>query len=234
MLLAASRGAGAVSRPRRGTRLALGTSLLLHGAAMAWILQDSPAQPESPAPRVQVALIEAPRPPAPAEPITAEPEPTPTQDVAVEAPRAPTRPEPLPERKPEPKPKPAVKHDPPPTPVEPRPEAAPEPPTLAKIRTESAPAIIAPGYEAGYLDNPPPDYPRISRRLREEGEVELRVRVSPQGQPLSVELARSSGSNRLDDAALRAVRQWRFEPARQDGQAVEAWVRVPIHFKLEA
>jgi protein TonB len=116
--------------------------------------------------------------------------------------------------------------------VESRPEAVPEPPTLA--RTESAPAIIAPGYEAGYLDNPPPEYPRLSRRLREEGEVELRVRVSPQGQPLSVELARSSGSNRLDDAALRAVRQWRFEPARQGGQAVEAWVRVPIHFKLEA
>lgn len=214
-----------------GPRLALGFSLLLHGVAMAWMLRDAPPPPEVPAPRVQVALIEAPRPHTPSESVPAEPEPTPAPPVAVAAPMAPARPEPTPEPTPEVKPRPrpsVVERKPPPAPVESR----PEPPTQAKA--EPAPTIIAPGYEADYLDNPPPDYPRLSRRLREEGEVELRVRVSPAGQPVTVELTRSSGSERLDAAALRAVRQWRFAPARQGGQAVEAWVRVPIFFKLEA
>lgn len=113
------------------------------------------------------------------------------------------------------------------------PKAEPMPADVAKAES-APPAVVAPDYEADYLNNPPPAYPRLSRRLREEGEVELRVRVSPQGQPITVELSRSSGSQRLDDAALRAVRQWRFEPAREGSRAVEAWVRVPILFKLEA
>lgn len=221
------------SKAHPGPRLALGISLLLHGAAMAWMLQDAPPPPEVPAARIQVALLEAPRPQTPPEPVPVEPEPAPTPPVAVDAPVAPAHPEPTPEPAPEVKPRPeVVKREPPPTPAEPRPEVVPEPP--AETRAEPAPAIVAPGYEAEYLDNPPPDYPRLSRRLREEGEVELRVRVSPAGEPVTVELARSSGSERLDAAALRAVRQWRFEPARQGGQAVEAWVRVPINFQLEA
>ena len=57
--------ARATARPRRhrGPRLALGISLLLHGVAMAWMLRDAPVAPDASAPRVQVALIEAPRPP---------------------------------------------------------------------------------------------------------------------------------------------------------------------------
>ncbi len=227
--------ARARARPgiHRGTRLALGGSLLLHGAAVAWVLSDVPSPPQVPAPRVQVALIKAPRPPVQPEspPAPAEAEPAPAPPVAVEAPAAPARPEPVAEKKPRLK-QPVVERAPAPKPVEPAPEVSPEP---AVIKAEPAPpAVVAPDYEADYLNNPPPAYPRLSRRLREEGEVELRVRVSPQGQPMTVELARSSGSQRLDEAALKAVREWRFEPARQGSRPVEAWVRVPIHFKLEA
>lgn len=216
-----------------GTRLALGASLLLHGAAMAWMLQEAPPVPETPAPRVQIALLEAPRPqvqPEP-QPQPAPPEATKAPPVAVEAPRAPARPDPVPAEKPMPKPK-VVRRDPPAVDPEPVPQTVSEPRPVAQA--EPAPAVIAPGYEADYLNNPPPAYPRLSRRLREEGEVELRVRVSTAGHPLTVEVAGSSGSERLDAAALQAVRQWRFEPARRGDQAVEAWVRVPILFKLEA
>lgn len=69
--------------------------------------------------------------------------------------------------------------------------------------------------------------------MREEGKVILRVVVSPDGNPKQIELAHSSGSERLDKAALAAVRRWRFVPARQGETVIEATVLVPIIFKLE-
>jgi periplasmic protein TonB len=62
----------------------------------------------------------------------------------------------------------------------------------------------------------------------------LRVYVLPSGQPEVVELKHSSGSSRLDESALSAVRQWRFVPARRGSEAVAAWVVVPVSFSLAA
>jgi len=61
----------------------------------------------------------------------------------------------------------------------------------------------------------------------------LRVLVSPQGNADAVEVRSSSGSRRLDDAALSTVKSWRFVPARHGEQPVAAWVLVPIAFTLE-
>jgi protein TonB len=83
------------------------------------------------------------------------------------------------------------------------------------------------------LANPAPVYPTLSRRLGEEGTVVLRVQIDSEGLARTVELAQSSGYPRLDQAALEAVRRWRFAPAQRDGRAVEAWVRVPIVFRLQ-
>ena len=47
-----------------------------------------------------------------------------------------------------------------------------------------------------------------------------------------VDLQRSSGYTRLDEAAQQAVRAWRFVPARRGDEAVPAWVVVPIEFTL--
>lgn len=229
---ATSLRAPSVAAKRPGLRLALGGSLLLHGVAVAWMLQQPVPEPVDAAPLVQVAILEAPPPLAPPEPVRIETPPP----IAVEAPDGRPEPEPLPEKKPEPEPVPdIVEQAPPEVPTEVVEPTPPEPEPARVARVEAAQTSVTPPvYEADYLSNPPPSYPRLSRRLREEGEVELRVRVSPAGQPVVVELARSSGSGRLDEAALRAVRDWRFEPARRGGQAVEAWVRVPILFKLEA
>lgn len=221
-----------------GLRLALGGSLLLHGVAVAWMLQGPAPETVDSAPLVQVAILEAPPPLTPPEP-AAPPEPVRIETpppVAVDAPDGRSEPEPLPEKKPEPEPEPEiVEQAPPEAPTEVAEPTPPEPEPARIAQVEAAQTTVTPPvYEADYLSNPPPSYPRLSRRLREEGEVELRVRVDPAGQPVVVELARSSGSGRLDEAALRAVRDWRFEPARRGGQAVEAWVRVPILFKLEA
>ncbi|MDE0853533.1 MAG: energy transducer TonB, partial [Nevskia sp.] len=78
-----------------------------------------------------------------------------------------------------------------------------------------------------------PDYPHLSRRLKESGTVLLRVLVSAEGRPGQIELNQSSGYVRLDQAAIEAVRQWRFVAAKQGEQAVSAWVIVPINFQLD-
>jgi len=60
------------------------------------------------------------------------------------------------------------------------------------------------------------------------------VLVGPDGKAAKVELDRSSGSPVLDAAATDAVARWRFVPARRGAEAVEAWVVVPMVFRLEA
>jgi len=113
----------------------------------------------------------------------------------------------------------------------PSPISAPPTPTLAA----AAPAapVQAPRFDAAYLRNPPPAYPRASRRLGEEGRVVLRVRVERDGSPSRLEVQASSGSTRLDDAAFDAVRHWRFVAARRGDDNVAAWVLVPIEFHLD-
>ena len=56
---------------------------------------------------------------------------------------------------------------------------------------------------------------------------------TPQGTAESVEVRTSSGSQRLDDAAQKTVRNWKFIPAKRGDTAVQSFVLVPIIFKLE-
>lgn len=110
-----------------------------------------------------------------------------------------------------------------------------DPATSASARSATAaPAPVTPArFDAGYLNNPPPAYPPLARRMQEQGKVLLRVHVSADGRPGTIELSASSGSNRLDAAAQAAVARWRFIPARRGSENIDAWVIVPIIFKLE-
>lgn len=107
-------------------------------------------------------------------------------------------------------------------------------PTESAMAVALAPqaAVVPPRFDAAYLDNPPPPYPSLARRLGEQGRVTLRVLVSAEGAAAQVELKNSSGSLRLDQSALGAVKRWRFVPAKQGTQAIAAWVLVPISFTL--
>ena len=108
----------------------------------------------------------------------------------------------------------------------------PQPPSQTQGSTADAVPVSPPRFDAAYLNNPLPVYPNLSRRLREVGVVQLRVRVNAVGEPLEIQLFKSSGFTRLDDSALAAVQKWKFQPARQNGNAVEAWVIVPLDFSL--
>lgn len=136
---------------------------------------------------------------------------------------------------------PPASSDPPPVakpPPEPPAQAAAETPRVPEsaggaARAPAAPEVTPPTFNASYLRNPPPRYPLIARRNGEQGTVTLRVLVTREGVPASVSVERTSGSGHLDNAALETVRTWRFVPARQGAQPIEAWVLVPIVFRLE-
>jgi protein TonB len=120
--------------------------------------------------------------------------------------------------------------------VAPQPPAPVSAPAIVAAPTPApapAPALIDARFDADYLDNPKPLYPHASRRLGEEGKVVLRVFVSAEGDAKQVEVKHSSGFQRLDLAAEKAVARWRFVPARRGEQAVTAWVVVPIVFSLD-
>jgi protein TonB len=94
-------------------------------------------------------------------------------------------------------------------------------------------ALTPPSFSAAYLRNAPPRYPVAARHAGEQGTVTLRALVSREGLPARVDIEKTSGSRQLDNAALEAVRTWRFAPARQGAEPVESWWVVPIVFRLE-
>jgi protein TonB len=77
-----------------------------------------------------------------------------------------------------------------------------------------------------------PDYPETARRDRAEGVALLRFEVLATGRVGEVVVARSAGHRDLDRAAIDAVRQWHFEPARRGSTAVPVWVTLPVRFEL--
>lgn len=151
---------------------------------------------------------------------------------------------PKPEVRPTPKPQVSAVEQPKIAPAEqepavepPRPVVEPAPVVPAVVAEAPKPApppppIIQPRFDANYLDNPKPPYPGLSKRLGEQGVVQLRVFVNADGSVGKLELKRSSGHPRLDQSAMSTVQYWRFVPARQGSQAIAAWVVVPIHFTL--
>lgn len=102
----------------------------------------------------------------------------------------------------------------------------------SSAQTDSAPLFVA-AHDAAYLNNPRPIYPSMSRRLGEQGKVMLEVHVQPDGSASKVSLAKSSGFPRLDEAAVDAVKRWRFVPAKQGNDNVAQVVIIPMPFVLE-
>ncbi len=206
----------------------------LTSISLALIPAEPAIEPVAPAP------IASSQPPAPSEPKVERVQPPQPQ---------PKKPAPPPKPQPKLKPLPAPKLTASPTALrQTEPAAAPEtvvePSQSVPVAAVAAPAasiaaapaavaLTAARFDAAYLNNPSPAYPMLSRRLREEGQVMLRVLVSADGQPMRIELRTGSGSDRLDRAAEDAVARWRFVPARRGDTAVEAWVLVPIVFKLK-
>lgn len=208
-------------RAKPGTVILVGAIIALHGFAVFSLSGAKHGAAPAPAPQpIMISLappkVEPPPPPPPPKPETPLPR--------VKAP-APSR-----------APAPVVASD--------VPLAAPSADTVqvAQAPVEAAPApapapvpdepVTEPRGYAGYLRNPAPEYPLAAQKRGLEGKVVLKVHVLASGQPDSVTVARSSGHQILDEAALKAVLQWAFAPARRGQTAIDGWVQVPLNFKI--
>ena len=207
-------GSGMLRSDMRHSLAAFGLVLLLHLAALVFLMRhrvaDTPQ--EISALMVQVLLSVPPQESVPTLPRETRPRPVPSRPQASSRPQS-VAASPLPATT-----HPFTETNIPITPA----SSAP------MVSTEMTP----PRFDANYLDNPPPVYPPLSRKLGEEGRVMLRVHVDSGGLPTRVEIHAGSGSSRLDQAAERAVWRWKFVPARRGGETIAASVVVPIVFNL--
>lgn len=195
------------------------------------LVPDTP-EPITPPRPLMVSLIE---------PQVEAPQPKPKPETEPQPPKPVAKPLPTPvlAAKPTPAPMPQPVAAPPesaPVP-EPMPDVLPPPAPVAEAPKPAPPLPPAPTppRPADYLANPKPPYPALSKRLGEEGTVRLNILVNPDGSVARLELAQSSGYPRLDRSAMDTVQSsWKFEPARQGGRPVAAWVIVPIQFTLRS
>ncbi len=81
------------------------------------------------------------------------------------------------------------------------------------------------------LATPDPEYSEEARKAKYQGTVVLWLIVDQNGQPRDVKVARALGMG-LDQKAIEAVRQWRFEPAMKDGKPVAVQINVEVNFRL--
>src|SRR6202789_2771370 len=105
---------------------------------------------------------------------------------------------------------------------------------------------VGPGHGGGYgggayrvgggvsapkvLYDPDPEYSEEARKAKYQGTVVLWLVVAPDGKPQDIKVQRSLGMG-LDEKAIEAVRQWRFEPAKKDGQPVPVRINVEVNFR---
>jgi protein TonB len=75
-----------------------------------------------------------------------------------------------------------------------------------------------------------PEYPPVAQRMGEEGEVRVRLYVTPEGQVARVEVVSSSGRDFFDRAAKRAAASWAFAPAAEG--TGEQWGDITMYFRL--
>ncbi|MBY0573211.1 MAG: energy transducer TonB [Undibacterium sp.] len=92
--------------------------------------------------------------------------------------------------------------------------------------------ITEPRGFAGYKNNPAPAYPTVAQRRGLEGTVILRVKVLSTGLPDDIQVTKSSGHSVLDEAAIKAVLAWTFDPAKRGKTSIDGVVSVPIIFKI--
>jgi len=78
------------------------------------------------------------------------------------------------------------------------------------------------------LDTPPPAYPPELACFDKGGTVGLLLEISIDGSPVNIRVENSSGHPQLDQAALDAVKTWRFRPATRNGAPVQTDLRVPV------
>jgi periplasmic protein TonB len=167
--------------------------------------------------------------PVPPPPKPVPPKPTPKPKPVVQ-PRVKAAPTPLPETT---APSPVAAAAPEPAPAAPTPPAAAAPAPAAPAIGRPTMALNAPKDVAHLECNiATPDYPALSRRRGETGTAVVKFVVGLTGKIENIELKKSSGSSRLDDAAVDAMRSSACKPYKENGEAIRAAYSQPFVFGL--
>lgn len=87
-------------------------------------------------------------------------------------------------------------------------------------------------FEETIETSPSPNYPLMARRRGQEGIVHLKIEIEHTGRPVDIKIVQSSGHQILDQAALQAVRRWRFRPLEQSN-STHYFVEKSIEFRLQ-
>ncbi|ACB64595.1 TonB family protein [Burkholderia ambifaria MC40-6] len=188
-------------------------------------VQSITAQLITPAPIAQQVAAESipqPAPPKPTPRVKPKVEPKPVQKAAKPAPQPVAQ-------SPAPSPTPAPAADPTPAPAAPSAAAPAATPSPARETMQVSAPKNVPTLQCNFVK---PDYPSMSRRRGESGTAYVHFVVGVTGKIESVELQKSSGYPRLDDAALDAMRSTTCRPYIENGQAIRAARTQPYNFGL--
>ncbi len=117
-------------------------------------------------------------------------------------------------------------------------EAAQNSPLGADVQPPKLPDA-GPVYHVGGGFTPPkvvkrvdPEYSDEARKHKLQGKVVLSIVIGKDGIPHDIHLVTPALGRGLDENAILAVSQWRFEPGQRDGQSVETEVKVEVSFRL--
>ncbi len=184
-------------------------------------------EPPKPAPPPPAPVVPKEQPPPPVKQAVVKPTPpvpqtqAPPQILAVEAPT----PAPI---------APATVQVAPAAPVLPPsvPVAAVASPAPVPVPVPAPVVKVQPSTDADDLYNPNQRYPRMSFSMGEQGTVMVRILIGAKGLPLKAELQKTSGFERLDQAALEYVMQSRYKPGTLNGVPNEMWMGRSVTYTI--
>jgi len=103
---------------------------------------------------------------------------------------------------------------------------------IAKRKTEALEKPV-PVRDTMVVKSVTPDYPQRAQRKRQEGYVDLHFTASVEGEVKDVVVAASEPLGVFDEAAVRAIKRWKFKPKEVDGQVIEQRLGLRMRFELQ-
>ena len=111
------------------------------------------------------------------------------------------------------------------------------PPSPLPVQMSAPPAPPAPPVQTAAVISASscekPEYPSASKRLEEEGTVQLKFLVGADGKVIESAVEKSSGFRRLDEAARAGLSKCQFKPATVDGKPQQSWASMKYTWRLE-
>ena len=81
------------------------------------------------------------------------------------------------------------------------------------------------------IESPQPSYTDRARKAKHQGTLVLYIEVTPDGKASNMKVVKSLGLG-LDEKAMEAVKQWKFQPGKKDGKPVTVAATIEVNFRL--